>query len=360
MNKRFTNLFLLLLISALLLPVACCEKETPPEPPVPEEDLSQLTLSGEQYTADNTSVWMLFKGGATTKSVEYAFVPFLETTEDGFVFDMDNCGSAKVFPISELPVQLKCSNLGTYMLYARPVSEHGRRGESIAIPVICGYGGIEILSIDCVYMEYRVRIFNQSKCDQVVTGAIFDEDRSPVIEEYRLMDEFKDGRPLCDGETGKLVLRKLKSHIGYVVGVAMLKEKKVQDWHSFEIETPPYDGRKESPMALSFKIDSVTESEYTFTMDWGENTEIVMGSVVSFEPGVEPTMEDINNFIETTYLQPYSGLGYLYLEEGSHTQRRIFNADGSYDFYFVLIPMNENGLAGLGVPVYQYLCTLNN
>ncbi|MBO7278272.1 MAG: hypothetical protein J6U70_01545, partial [Bacteroidales bacterium] len=103
MNKRFTNLFLLLLISALLLPVACCEKETPPEPPVPEEDLSQLTLSGEQYTADNTSVWMLFKGGATTKSVEYAFVPFLETTEDGFVFDMDNCGSAKVFPISELP-----------------------------------------------------------------------------------------------------------------------------------------------------------------------------------------------------------------------------------------------------------------
>lgn len=360
MKKRFTDLFLLLLISALLLPVACCEKETPPEPPIPEEDLSQLTLSGEQQTADNTSVWMLFKGGATTKSVEYVFVPFLETMQEGFVFDMDSYDSAKVIPISDLTVQLKCSNLGTYMLYARPVSEHGRRGESIAIPVICGYGGIEILSIDCVYMKYRVRIFNQSKCDQVVTGAIFDEDRSPVIEEYRLMDEFRDGTPLRDGETGKQLLKKLKSQSNYVVGVAMLKEKKVQDWHSFEIETPPYDGRKESPMALSFKIDSVTESEYTFTMDWGENTEIVMGSVASFEPGVEPTMEDINNFIETHYLKPYSGIGYLYLEEGSHTQRRNFHADGSYDFYVVLIPMNENGLAGLGVPVYQYLCTIKN
>ena len=359
MMKTISQSTRLFLISLVFLSIAACEKEPVPEP-LPEEDLSQLTLSGEQQTADNTSVWMLFKGGATTKSVEYVFVPFLETMQEGFVFDMDSYDSAKVIPISDLIVQLKCSNLGTYMLYARPVSEHGRRGESIAIPVICGYGGIEILSIDCVYMKYRVRIFNQSKCDQVVTGAILDENQSPVIEEYGLMDEFKDGRPLCDGETGKLVLRKLKSHIGYVVGVAMLKEKKVQDWHSFEIETPSYDGRKDLPKELSFTIDSVTGSEYSFTMDWGENTEIVMADFDFFDPGVEPTMEDINNFIETRYLQPYSGVGDLFQDEGSHTGWLKANSERTVDIYMILIPMNENGLSGIGEPAYQFLCTLNN
>ena len=362
MNKRFTNLFLLLLISALLLPVACCEKETPtPPPPIPEEDLSQLTLSGEQLTADNTSVWMLFKGGATTKSVEYVFVPFLETMQEGFVFDMDSYDSAKVVPISDLIMQLKCSNLGSYMLYARPVSEHGRRGESIAIPVICGYGGIEILSYNCVYLEYRVRIFNPSKCDKVsVVWMEPESDPGSAMEDMVKRYLFR-GTPQSDGETGKMLLYKLTTDTKYIVGVAMLdKNQEYQSSYIFELETPEYDSL-ELPGPLSVSIDTVKTDGFTFTMEWGDHTEIVaMATVSRSESDEEYSVSDLEEKVWFYLTNPWADglVAYSpFMAEGTYTEDVRF--EKGWNRYFIFVPMNANGFVGRGQFVY-YVLTLPN
>lgn len=357
MKKRFTDLFLLLLISAMLLPVACCEKETPPEPPLPDEDLSQLTLSGEQITADSLSVFVRFAGGSTTKTVECAFVQYIETMEEGFVFDMDECETITTVPVSEHAIQLKTPSTGSFMLYARPVSEYGRKGETIAFPVICGYGGIEILSYNCVYLEYRVRIFNPSKCDKVSVVWIEPESDSGKEMEDKVKRHLKRGTPLSDGETGKMLLYKLTADTKYIVGVAMLdKNQEYQSSYTFELETPEYDSL-ELPGPLSVSIDTVKTDGFTFTMEWGDYTEIVAIVIARrSESDEEYSVSDLEEKVWHYLTVPW-GDGFVtyspFLAEGTYTEDVWF--EKGWNDYFIFVPMNANGFVGRGQFVYHVL-----
>lgn len=342
-TKTFSTLAILMSLAAI-----SCNKGTDNT-----EDLSSLTLQASCTHADITGFELTYQAGETTDSIEYAVIP--APVVNGDVIDSFKSGQIegiKTMPVPTSPVTFPQDSIGPYIIYSRPVSAKGTRGETIVSYASASPAGVVLKDYDVIGMDLKVTIFDKdrySKAGILVASKEILEQLGKKVEDVAPM-YYNSGvvKTFGDGTEYKLELNGTPG-AEYAIGVITIDHSdQIADIYSFTLKAPDADESLQLPEEMTVSASDITSNSAQIKIVKGKNTRCYYMNVLTQAKYQELLDNYSPDYYESpeAYIRDYAALyGDTHFDDFEETYSEL---SPDTEYVITAFPMNANGTAGYG------------